>query len=53
MVVATSANVETSSFPKSIVSHVSVGVAHTGFNKSLEYSLLRERIFFENVDIHS
>ena len=42
---STSVNVKTSSFPKSIVSHVSVGVAFTGFNKSSKYSLQRERIF--------
>ena len=37
-------NVKTSFFSKSIVSHVSVGVALTGFNKSSKYSLQHERI---------
>ena len=36
----------TSSFPKSIVSHVSVGVALIGFNKSSKCSLHRQRISF-------
>ena len=46
MAVATSVNVKTSSFPKLIVTHVSVGVALIGFNTSLNYSLHRERISF-------
>ena len=48
MAAATSVNVKTSSFPKSIVSHVSVGVALTGCNKSSKYSLQRERISFSS-----
>ena len=42
----TSVNVKTSFFPKSFVSHVSVGVTLTGFNKSSKYSLQRERTSF-------
>ena len=37
-------NVKISSFPKSIESLMSVGVAHTGFNKSTKYSIHRKRI---------
>ena len=39
MAAATSINVKTSSFPKSIVLHVPVAVAFRGFNKSLKYCL--------------
>ena len=44
MTAASSVNVNTSFFPKSIKSRVSVGVALTGFNKTSKYSLHRERI---------
>ena len=42
-------DVKTSTFSKSIVSHVSVPDAFTGFNKSLKYSLHRERISFSSL----
>ena len=38
-----------SSFPKSIVSHVSVGAALSGINKSSKYLLHREKIFFSSL----
>ena len=37
MTAATFVNVKTSFFPKSVVSHVSMGVALTGFNKSSKF----------------
>ena len=48
MAAATSFNVKTSSFPKSIVSYVTVGVALTGFDKSSKLFLQRERIYFSS-----
>ena len=38
-----------SSLPKSILLHVSVGVALTGFNKSSKYYLHREKISFSSL----
>ena len=46
MAAATSVNVKTSSFPKSIVLPVLVDVAQIRFNKSSKYSLHRESSFF-------
>ena len=43
---ATSVNVKTSSFPQSIVLHVSVSVALTWFNNSSKYSLQCKKISF-------
>ena len=48
MAAATSVNVKTSSFPKSIVLHVSRGIAFTRFNKYSKCSFQRERISFSS-----
>ena len=48
MAAAISVNVKTTSFLKSMVLHVSVGIAFIGFNKSSKYSIQRETIFFSS-----
>ena len=48
MAAATSVNLKTSSFPKSIVPHILMDVAFTKFNKSSKCSLQRERISFSS-----